>query len=183
MSTEITGIEKMRYDFIPVGTTVQYTSDIIPLGYLLCDGRNISRSSYPELYDLIGDKLPDYRNDTVIYIIKALHIAYPSVEYSIVDGLNAKIEGNYNELSEGLEDAFNRAEEAKNTVSEHTMTSSSHNANASKMFYSDENGKIAELNLAEPGKVLTINMQNGTPLFEDLPRCEVEEILSIFSYI
>ncbi|MGL5051059.1 MAG: phage tail protein [Fusobacteriaceae bacterium] len=61
MSTETTGIESMRYDFLPIGTVVPFASDIIPLGYLLCDGRTITRLQYPELYDLIGATLPDHR--------------------------------------------------------------------------------------------------------------------------
>lgn len=195
--TQNTGIENMRYDFMPVGSIVPFASDIIPLGWLLCDGAPIERSRYPELYDLIGDKLPDHRgmflrgndngrgidagrvlgseqgdlanvktsainrdsithltlkntsngedslmnntdsvvyvtslghavtsvanvgsvsqttielkqdetrpkNNSVNYIIKALHIANPSMEYQVADGLNHKIETNRNTIDFNL---------------------------------------------------------------------------------
>ena len=39
---------------MPVGTIVAYAGSSAPTGWLLCDGRTISRSQYQELYDVIG---------------------------------------------------------------------------------------------------------------------------------
>ncbi len=57
---------------IPAGTVVAYAGETIPIGWLLCDGRAISRNEYPKLFNAIkiahgwGDNtstfnLPDYR--------------------------------------------------------------------------------------------------------------------------
>jgi len=39
---------------IPVGTILPFAGEIIPLGYLLCDGSEKARASYPELFAIIG---------------------------------------------------------------------------------------------------------------------------------
>ncbi|MDR0507540.1 MAG: tail fiber protein [Dysgonamonadaceae bacterium] len=41
---------------IPAGTLIAFAGDVdkIPAGWLLCDGRDISRSEYADLYDAIG---------------------------------------------------------------------------------------------------------------------------------
>lgn len=56
----------------PAGTIHGYAGDVIPNGYLLCDGSAISRTTFPALFGAIGTKhgngdgsttfnLPDYR--------------------------------------------------------------------------------------------------------------------------
>ena len=43
-------------DFIPVGTILAYSANgTIPSGYLLCDGSAVSRSIYPDLFNLLGE--------------------------------------------------------------------------------------------------------------------------------
>lgn len=57
----------------PIGEIKMYAGDIAPAGYLLCQGQAISRSTYADLYKVIGDKfgsgdgsttfnLPDMQN-------------------------------------------------------------------------------------------------------------------------
>lgn len=41
-------------DTLPIGTIMPYTSDTIPNGWLLCDGRAVSRAEYSELFQIIG---------------------------------------------------------------------------------------------------------------------------------
>lgn len=43
-----------NYDGVSVGTIVPFTGDTIPMSYLLCDGRAVSRSEYPGLFEVIG---------------------------------------------------------------------------------------------------------------------------------
>ncbi|MGL4998350.1 MAG: phage tail protein [Cetobacterium sp.] len=45
----------------PIGSIIAFAGDVVPLGYLSCDGRTISMAEYPELFDLVGDKIPDLR--------------------------------------------------------------------------------------------------------------------------
>ena len=39
---------------IPIGTVIPYTNTTAPEGYLICDGSAVSRTTYSELYDIIG---------------------------------------------------------------------------------------------------------------------------------
>lgn len=39
---------------IPIGAMMAYASDIIPPGWLLCDGAAVSRTEYPTLFDRVG---------------------------------------------------------------------------------------------------------------------------------
>lgn len=42
-----------RGERLPIGTVIPFISDNIPLGYLLCDGREITQDKYPELYQIL----------------------------------------------------------------------------------------------------------------------------------
>ena len=58
---------------VPVGAIMPFTGANAPVGYLLCDGSEVERTKYPDLYDVIGNtygstvigvgtfKLPDLR--------------------------------------------------------------------------------------------------------------------------
>ena len=46
-------IEQIKIEIIPVGSILVYPSEQVPHGYLPCDGREISKKTYPLLYDLI----------------------------------------------------------------------------------------------------------------------------------
>lgn len=41
---------------IPVGTVFWRASTVIPTGWLYCDGREVSRTDFPELFSVIGTK-------------------------------------------------------------------------------------------------------------------------------
>lgn len=41
---------------IPIGTIIEYTNSEIPPDFLLCDGREISRTNYAALFNVIGTK-------------------------------------------------------------------------------------------------------------------------------
>lgn len=43
-------------DTLPIGSIVAFASDTIPNGWLLCDGRAVSRTEYAELFKAIGTK-------------------------------------------------------------------------------------------------------------------------------
>lgn len=61
---------------VPVGTIISYTSTIAPTGFLICDGSEVSKNTYSDLYKVVGDKfgtatdttkfkLPDLRDKFV----------------------------------------------------------------------------------------------------------------------
>lgn len=46
-------IEQLKKDLLPIGSILIYPSERVPSGYLPCDGRELSKRSYQELYSLI----------------------------------------------------------------------------------------------------------------------------------
>lgn len=53
-------------DSIEIGCIIQYMGNTIPNGWLECNGASISQSTYPELYNLIGGTLPDFRGRVLV---------------------------------------------------------------------------------------------------------------------
>ena len=49
----------------PVGTIIMYPNYSAPPGYLICDGRAVSQTTYPELYSVVGSNVPDLRGQFV----------------------------------------------------------------------------------------------------------------------
>lgn len=48
-------IENASYS-VPIGTIISYASTTLPVGFLLCDGSEISKTDYADLYTVIGNK-------------------------------------------------------------------------------------------------------------------------------
>ena len=46
-------IEQIKVEIIPVGSILIFPSEQVPHGFLPCDGREVSKKTYPLLYDLI----------------------------------------------------------------------------------------------------------------------------------
>lgn len=63
-------------DTLPIGAILPFSSDTIPNGWLLCDGRIVEQADYPELFEVIGTtygyysrtdfKLPDLRGRVAV---------------------------------------------------------------------------------------------------------------------
>lgn len=62
---------------IPIGAVTAYTAYNLPPGWMLCDGSEVNRNTYSELFDIIGEtfgagdgsttfNLPDYRGRTLV---------------------------------------------------------------------------------------------------------------------
>ncbi len=55
-------------DTIPIGTILPYSDTAIPSGYMICDGRAISRTLYSDLFDIIGTKYGEGDGSTTFNI-------------------------------------------------------------------------------------------------------------------
>ena len=68
----------------PPGTILQTTVNYIPYGYLLCDGREVSRTQYALLHSVVGyfygEQPPD---STVFYLPNLTNYANPDIKYII----------------------------------------------------------------------------------------------------
>jgi hypothetical protein len=54
----------MFYSDCPIGTIVPYGGSTIPNGFLLCDGSEVLKTSYSELYSIIGDSFGTASDNT-----------------------------------------------------------------------------------------------------------------------
>lgn len=69
---KVVGEDGKSGDSIPVGSIILYSGEIIPDGFLICDGSILEQEDYPELFAVIGTtygyysrtdfKLPDFRD-------------------------------------------------------------------------------------------------------------------------
>ena len=46
--------QQLKEELLPIGSILIYSSEMIPHGYLPCDGSELSKKAYPELYKIIG---------------------------------------------------------------------------------------------------------------------------------
>jgi hypothetical protein len=53
-------------DSMVIGSIIQFMGTTIPAGWLECNGGTITQSEYPELYNLIGGTLPDFRGRVLV---------------------------------------------------------------------------------------------------------------------
>lgn len=51
---QATQIAALNAERVPVGTIITYSAETPPLGYLECDGTQVSRADYPQLFAVIG---------------------------------------------------------------------------------------------------------------------------------
>ena len=57
-------------DSFPIGAVVEWWSDIIPEGWLKCNGQALNKSDYPDLYNVIGDKYTEISSSTTFNLPK-----------------------------------------------------------------------------------------------------------------
>ena len=77
---------------VPIGVVVHYMGDIIPEGYLLCNGASLSRTEYPELFAVLGTKCGS---------ADSAHFNIPNTHHRFLEGTTVLSEiGKY--ISEGL---------------------------------------------------------------------------------
>lgn len=57
-------------DSFPIGAVVEWWSDVIPEGWLKCNGQTLNKSDYPDLYDVIGDTYTETPSSTTFSLPK-----------------------------------------------------------------------------------------------------------------
>lgn len=74
---------------VPVGTMLLFAGTMPPAGYLLCDGRAVSRATYAALFAVIG---PGNAPDDSSFVLPDMqqHSPSPASRYLIFAGLTAE---------------------------------------------------------------------------------------------
>ena len=65
------------------GTILANATGIIPIGYLVCNGSEVSRTTYAELFTLIGTYYGDGDFNTTFNLPNVSNTAYPNIVYII----------------------------------------------------------------------------------------------------
>lgn len=109
---------------VAVGTVQWFAAEEVPFGYLMCDGRQVSRTAYPDLYKVIGDiygpndgistfRLPDLVNEFIRGYSPASR-AVGTKQGDAIRNINAKLGGSNATLFHGYDPRH--AEGAMKTV-------------------------------------------------------------------
>ncbi len=80
----------------PPGTILQSTVGVIPPGYLLCDGSEVSRTSYSILFNAIGTYYGEGDGSTTFNIPNLYNECYPNIIYIIKYDLTQDVTSNQN---------------------------------------------------------------------------------------
>ena len=85
---------------VPIGSVIFYLGTTIPDGYLLCNGASLSRTEYPELFEVLGTKCGS---------IDSAHFTLPDTHHRFLEGTTTLSEvGSY--IAAGLPNIAGHAE-------------------------------------------------------------------------
>lgn len=62
---------------VPIGSVIFYLGTTIPDGYLLCNGASLSRTEYPELFEVLGTKCGS---------VDSAHFNLPNLHHRFIEG-------------------------------------------------------------------------------------------------
>lgn len=73
----------------PIGSVIAFAGVRIPNGWMLCDGRSLLKSEYPELYQALGDtyNLNPFQGDN--FVLTANHFRIPDLRGEFIRGHDA----------------------------------------------------------------------------------------------
>ena len=77
---------------VPSGSVIPFAGSTAPQGYLLCDGREVSRADYPYLFDAIGTTYGEGDGNTTFNL--------PNLQDKFIEGAGTNAVGT--EMSAGL---------------------------------------------------------------------------------
>ena len=81
---------------VPIGSVIFYLGTTIPDGYLLCNGASLSRTEYPELFEVLGTKCGS---------VDSAHFTLPDTHHRFLEGTTTLSEiGSY--IAAGLPNIY-----------------------------------------------------------------------------
>lgn len=73
----LSAMKNLGKAIVPIGTVVFYLGTTIPDGYLLCNGASLSRTEYPELFEVLGTKCGS---------VDSAHFTLPDTHHRFLEG-------------------------------------------------------------------------------------------------
>lgn len=89
-------LKNLGKTIVPIGSVIFYLGTTIPDGYLLCNGASLSRTEYPELFEVLGTKCG---------AVDSAHFTLPDTHHRFLEGTTSVSEvGQY--IAAGLPNIF-----------------------------------------------------------------------------
>ena len=73
----LSAMKNLGKAIVPIGTVVFYLGTTIPDGYLLCNGASLSRTEFPELFEVLGTKCGS---------VDSAHFTLPDTHHRFLEG-------------------------------------------------------------------------------------------------
>lgn len=73
----LSAMKNLGKAIVPIGTVVFYLGTTIPDGYLLCNGASLSRTEFPELFEVLGAKCGS---------VDSAHFTLPDTHHRFLEG-------------------------------------------------------------------------------------------------
>ena len=70
-------LKNLGKTIVPIGSVIFYLGTTIPDGYLLCNGASLSRTEYPELFEVLGTKCG---------AVDSAHFTLPDTHHRFLEG-------------------------------------------------------------------------------------------------
>ena len=91
-------LKNLGKTIVPIGSVIFYLGTTIPDGYLLCNGASLSRTEYPELFEVLGTKCG---------AVDSAHFTLPDTHHRFLEGTTTLSEvGSY--IAAGLPNSTGR---------------------------------------------------------------------------
>ena len=89
-------LKNLGKTIVPIGSVIFYLGTTIPDGYLLCNGASLSRTEYPELFEVLGTKCG---------AVDSAHFTLPDTHHRFLEGTTSVSEvGQY--IAAGLPNIY-----------------------------------------------------------------------------
>ena len=93
-------LKNLGKTIVPIGSVIFYLGTTIPDGYLLCNGASLSRTEYPELFEVLGTKCG---------AVDSAHFTLPDTHHRFLEGTTSVSEvGQY--IAAGLPNIWGRGQ-------------------------------------------------------------------------
>lgn len=73
----LSAMKNLGKAIVPIGTVIFYLGTTIPDGYLLCNGASLSRTEFPELFEVLGTKCGS---------VDSAHFTLPDTHHRFLEG-------------------------------------------------------------------------------------------------
>lgn len=135
---------------VPIGSVIFYLGTTIPDGYLLCNGASLSRTEYPELFEVLGTKCGS---------VDSAHFTLPDTHHRFLEGTTTLSEiGSY--IAAGL----------PNNTGDQGLRYGANLGNGSGVFDCSPDPQQTEVRIqsqtiVQPWQILSFDLSRGNSIF------------------